>query len=205
VVHTDAAPETLLHVDRRSPIDLPQRIELAQFYAFSARDAESMVDDIDKPGRREHWRSVLMRLNRAATARAAIADGVESIEGGILEECMVDMAPCVFGPEDLHRLSLRDTARASRMVLEREAGEWFTDDEAHIEREAGVLAGGAAGAFEHDDLIGILQDDIPRPGIRDHLLQVHPWDRFLDGHKPPSCLERHDLSVVRVGECAPGG
>jgi hypothetical protein len=42
-----------------------------------------------------------MSMDGSATARATIADSVESIKHGIFKECMVHMTACIFLLEDL--------------------------------------------------------------------------------------------------------
>ena len=69
------------------------------------------------------------------------------------------MAAGLLGVEDVDRLLLADPAGTLGVVLDDKAGEGLADDEAHVEGQAGVLAGAAAGAFEGDYVIGVMAEE----------------------------------------------
>jgi hypothetical protein len=48
-----------------------------------------------------------MGLDSAAAARAAVADGIEAPQHGILEECMVSVPALILLPQDFDSLLLR--------------------------------------------------------------------------------------------------
>ncbi len=139
-------------------------------------------------------------LHRPAAAGAAIADGVEAAQHRILEESVVHVAAFVLGAQDLHRLFRRDPAGTVRVVLGDETGERLADNEADVERLAGIGARGAAGALQDHDVIGVLQHDVAGAGVGEYLLQVGQADLFLDGDQLLGCLQWHDLAVVSIGE-----
>jgi hypothetical protein len=71
---------------------------------------------------------VLVGLHRSAATRAAIADGIEAAQHGILEIGVTDMAPVALGAEDLYGLVLGDPMRAAGVVVGHKAGKGLAND-----------------------------------------------------------------------------
>ena len=78
----------------------------------------------------------------------------------------MDVAALVLGGQDLDRLVRADPARPVGLVLADEAGKRLADDQADVQRQARLCARGAAGALQRDDMVGVLQHDVPREARR---------------------------------------
>jgi hypothetical protein len=109
------------------------RRELAVVNTRSAGSTQLGLHLGDVPRRGQHRRAVLVGMHRPTTARAAVADGVESTQHGIFEESMADMAPLLLGVQELHCLFLAEPARASRVMFGNKAGKRLADDKADVE------------------------------------------------------------------------
>ena len=71
------------------------------------------------------------------------------------KKSMMDMPALIFFCEDLLGLLGSDPARAFGLMLDDKTGKRFTYDQADIHGQAGVLAGSAAGAVDHSNMIRI--------------------------------------------------
>ena len=131
------------------------------------------------------WVAVALRLHGSAAAATAVADGVETIEHGVFEEGMVDVATFVLGLEDGYRLVARNPARAFRLMLTDEAGERFAYDQADIHGQARMFTRCPAGTFQSHNVVGVLHYDGAGTLTGDYLLQVVDVQLLLDHH---SCL-----------------
>ncbi len=139
-----------------------------------------------------------MRMDGATATRAAVADGVETTQHGVFEEGVVDVVALVFPKQDILSFLRRDTARTAGVMLDDQAGKWLANDQAHIQRQAGVGAGAAAGAFEGGDVIGVLQDDVAGERVGDDFFQVGQANVFLDGHELAGSFQWNHFAVVRI-------
>ena len=101
-----------------------------------------------------------MGLHGAAAARAAIADGVEASQHGVLEESMVHVAAFVLGAQDIHCLILRYPVRSIRMMIDNKAGERLTHNQADIERQTRIISACPARALQCHDVVGIGQQNV---------------------------------------------
>ena len=90
------------------------------------------------------------------------------------------------------------------MVLDGEGGERLADDEADIQRQAGIFHRLAAGAIQHGDMIGILEDDIARLLEGDDVFQVLKADLLVDGDQLARQIPAAALAVVAFGESGVG-
>jgi len=173
-----------------------KRPKLTRVSADAAADAQLRSHPADVAGGSQHRSAVIPGLHRPTAAGAAITDGVEAAQHGVLEESVVHVAPFVLGAQDLHRFCWRDPAGTTRVMLGHETGERLADDQADVERQAGVGARGAAGAIQYHDVIGVLQHNVAGEGVGDNLLQVGQADLSLDGDQLLCRLQGHDLAVV---------
>ncbi len=85
-------------------------------------------------------------------------------------------------------------------MFEHETCEWLTDDQADVQRETGVRAGGAARAFQRDDVIGVAQHDVARQRIRHDVFQIAEFDVAVYPHQLARRFERDDFAVIGVGK-----
>ena len=85
-------------------------------------------------------------------------------------------------------------------MLADEAGKRFADDQADVQGQARIRARGAAGARHGDDMVGVLQHDVPRRRVGDDMLQIAEIDVLLDSDELGGCRQRDDLAVVGIGE-----
>ena len=65
-----------------------------------------------------------------------------------------------------------------------------------IQRLAGILLGHPAGAFQSDNMLRILEYDIPGLAVRDDSLQVFEADILLDCDQLFGSLEWHYLAMI---------
>ena len=80
-----------------------------------------------------------MRCHRGAAARTAIADGKETPQHHLAEEGMMNAAASIFSFKNSACFLLGDPPCQGRVVLQGEAGKWFTYYHAHIEGQAGII------------------------------------------------------------------
>ena len=73
-----------------------------------------------------------MGINGAATAFAAIADGVEAIQHGVLEKCVVHMAACMLRPKKFDAFFRCNPPGSLWMVFDDKAGKWLTNNQTDI-------------------------------------------------------------------------
>ena len=118
-----------------------QRAELAVVQAVAAAQAKIFINLVDVTGGGQHRHAAAHRLHRTAAAGAAVADGVEAVEHGVLEKGVVNVTACVLRLQDFRRLSLADPACRLRVVLADHAGKRLTHDQAYVQGQAGVGAG----------------------------------------------------------------
>lgn len=201
-VQADATAHAGLLIDNRAVILQVDGSELAVGLTFAAGDAQVFVHLAEIAGGGKHWRAVLVGMQRPAAAFAAVADGIEAVEHGIFEEGVVDVAAGIFGAQDVDRFLGSDPAGALGMVFFDEAGERVADDQADIQRQAGIFARGAAGAVQGQDVLGVLENEIARLGIRNDFFQARKLDRFVDGYQLGGSLERNDFAVIAFGKTA---
>ncbi len=138
-------------------------------------------------------------LHGPAAAGAAVADGVEPAEHGLLEEGVVHVAPGVLLLEDAHGLFLGDGPGAAGIVLQDERGEGLAHDEADAHRLAVLFADHPAGAVQERDALGVLEHDVPGQGVGHHLLQIAQLHGPVHAHQPGGLVQGHGLAVVGVG------
>ena len=86
------------------------------------------------------------------------------------------------------------------MVLRDEARERLADDEADVERQAGILSNRPARALERDDVVRFAHHDVARRGVRDDLLEVPQLHRRVQRDELLRGVGRNDLPVVPIGE-----
>ncbi len=86
------------------------------------------------------------------------------------------------------------------MVLDHETGEGFADNQADIQRQAGILARRPARALQGDDMVGVLEDQSAGTLVGDDLLQVGQPDLLLHHHQAGDRFQRHDFAVIAFGE-----
>ena len=104
VAGTNTATHAQFLVDQRiAVINLDGR-ELAVFAAVTASDTEVLVNRADKAGSGQHGRTMLVSFHRTTAACAAVADGIETSQHGIFEECVVDVTAIFFSLQYLDRL-----------------------------------------------------------------------------------------------------
>lgn len=109
---------------------------------------------------------------------------------------MLYMTKLLFGLQNFDRLIRIDPPRAVGVVLIYKTGEGFADDQADIQRLTGILLGHPAGAFQSDNMLRILEYDIPGLAVRDDLLQVFEADILLDCDQLFGSLEWHYLAMI---------
>jgi hypothetical protein len=91
----------------------------------------------------------------STAAGTAVADSIKASQHSILEESMVHMTALIFRLENFNCLSLCDPTRTLGMMLDDQASEGLTDDQAYIQGQTGVWARSTAGAFHgHDMCLG---------------------------------------------------
>ena len=73
-----------------------------------------------------------MGLDGAATAAAAVTDGIKAIQHGVLEECMMHMAACMLCLQDVDALLGRDPPGTERVVSNDKAGKGLADNETDV-------------------------------------------------------------------------
>jgi hypothetical protein len=115
-------------------VDEAESMKLARRHALAAALAEILIAVSDESGRGEHRSTVSVRLHGSATARTAIADCIEPPEHRLLEEGMMNVPPLMLSFENVYRLCLCDSARATGVMLGNKTGKRLADDEADIGR-----------------------------------------------------------------------
>lgn len=181
-----------------------KRMELTSGMTVAAADAEALIDARNVSRGNEHRSPVAVGLHGAATARTAIADCIETIEGCILEEGVMDMTPFVFGLQDLDRLRLTDPPRSSRVMLQCEPCERFSHDQTDVEGQTGIFARTATRTIENDDCIGMFENDIPCSCERNDLLQIGSRNGPVNGDQPPSRVKGQHFTMIGVCESGCG-
>jgi hypothetical protein len=73
-----------------------------------------------------------MGINGAATARAAVADGIEAIQHGVLEKCVVYMAACMLCLQKFDTFFRCNPPGPLWMVFDNKAGKWFTNNQTDV-------------------------------------------------------------------------
>ena len=187
-------------IDHRHITFHVQRVELAEGQAGLAADAFFRIDPADVSGGGQHRGAVAMGLHRPAAAGAAIADGVEAPQHGILEKSVMHVPPLMLRFEDCRRLFLGDAPGPFGMMLDHKSGKGFADNQTNVQRLAGFGAGGPAGAIQHRDVIGILQHDVAGPLVGNHLLQVFQANLPVEGYQLFGALQAHHLAVIALGK-----
>ena len=91
------------------------------------------------------------------------------------------MAAVVLGLQDAHCLVGRDPAGALGVVLDDKAGKGLTNDEAHIQRQARVVARHATGAVQDNNVVRVLKHNVTGQGVGNGLVQVGQSDVLIDG------------------------
>ncbi len=107
-----------------------------------------------------------MGIDGSAAAGAAVADGIEAVQHGILEKSMMHVAALFFSLHDGYSLLLGDPPGFVWMMFDNEAGKRLADDQADIFRLAWFFLGRPAGTFQNRNVIRVFQDNVPGPFIR---------------------------------------
>ncbi len=142
-------------------------------------------------------------LEGAAATGAAVADRIKAAEHGLLEKGMVHISALPAGGEHGEGFLRRNPTAAPRVMIGDERGERLADDDADIERQAGVRPCAAAGAVEENQVVGVFEDQIARPRVGEDRFQPGQVKRFLQRHQTSGGRRQDDLAVVAVGEGAP--
>jgi len=139
-------------------------------------------------------------VHRPAAAGTAVADSIESPQHGVLEEGVMDMAALVFGVQNLRSLLLADPTGATWVILTDKAGKGLANHQADVQGLAGVGAHGAAGTFQDDDMVRVVQHNVAGHGVGDRLFQISNGDVLLNHDQLRGFLQGHDLAVVGIGK-----
>lgn len=198
--NADAATHACIGIDRFFPVVVQNRVKLAILRAGTADDTARIVHLCHISGRRKHRSSVPMRLHCTATTGTAIADGIESTEHRIFEKRMMHVPSFVFRFKDINSFGGSDFAGSIRMMLQYEPCKRFSDDEAHIHRQAGLPSRVTARAFEYGDLARILQHDIARRFVRYDVLKIAKFDIPVNRNDVPRLLNGNYFTVVRISK-----
>jgi hypothetical protein len=85
-------------------------------------------------------------------------------------------------------------------MLQHEAGEGLADDQADVERLAGIRPGGTARTLEDSNVIGMPEDDVAGGRKREHMLRHADGKIALQCQEFPAVGERDNLAMVTVGK-----
>ena len=138
-VDADTAAHAVFVVYAHGEVFHFQCVELTIVYAGFAADAHLFVDLSDVARRGEHWRAVIVSIDRATATFTTVADSVKTLEHGVLEKGVMDVATFVFGFDDLDGFVAGDVARTLGVMLTNEAGKGIADHETDIEGQTGIL------------------------------------------------------------------
>lgn len=141
-----------------------------------------------------------MGVDRAAAARTTVADGVEAIQHGILEKCVVYVALFMLCLQEFDAFFPCNPPCPSWVVFNDKADKGLTDDQTNVERQTGVCPYRPAGTINNCKVIGVLQNDIPRPAIGNNFFQIGEPDIFIYGDQLRRRIKRYDLSVIAFGK-----
>jgi hypothetical protein len=175
-----------------------QGIEVADHFTIATTQAKVFIHSGNISGRSQHGGAVPLRMKRGTAACAAVANGVEAPQHGILKKGMVDVPALIFLFEDLLGLPGRNPARAFGLVFNDKTGEGLPYNQAHVHRQAGVLAGGAAGAVNHSNVVRVFQDDLARFLVRDHPFQITQVDILIYRNQLGGGCQRKDLTMIGI-------
>ncbi len=204
---TDAAAHAARRVYAGGPGGEGGGLERAGGRAGPAPGTALRVDPGQVARGRQHGDSVAPGLHGPAAARAAVADRVKPPQHGFLEESVVNIAALARGLQHVERLVPGDPAAFRGVVFGDKPRERLADDQADVERQAGVRPRASAGAVQQDDVIRVFQDHVPGELVGHHGLEPGEADIAAHGDEPARCIGQQHLAVVGVGEpeLGPGG
>ena len=140
-----------------------------------------------------------MSLHCTATTAATIADGVESPQHSIFEKRVVNVTAFMFGLKNGNGFTGGDPPGPVGMVFGDKPGKRFANDQTHVDRGAGLGAGHPTGAVKNNNMVRVLQNNVPRPRVRDNPFQIGQADRFFYGDQLFGILQRDHFTVICVG------
>lgn len=203
-----------LHADSAAHAEFPaslyrrvihrQGIEEASVHADATEIAELVVQRGDVARGSHHGDAVAGHgLDAAATALAAVADGVEAVLHRVLEPGRVQVPALVLGAQKVQSLSLGQASAAARIVFQDEVHAGLAHHHAHLGGMAGRGAGVPAGALVGRDVRRPLEHQVARRGVGDDLFEVAQRDVLRVGDDGFCLVVRQDLAVIVVGEPLP--
>ena len=95
---------------------------------------EVVSNAADVAGGSDHRCTVSIGIHRPTATLAAIADGIEAIQHGVLKKSVMNMAALMLFLQNFHSFFRRDPAGTARVVLDDKTGKGLANDEAYIKR-----------------------------------------------------------------------
>ncbi len=140
-----------------------------------------------------------MTLDGAAAARTAIADGIEASKQGILEERHDAHVRGRLLPVRMRKRFIPgDAPTPLRVVIYHHTHKRLTDDNAHIQRLAGIFTRSPTWTFQYADVIRLQHHQIAGCLVGDDMLQVLEVNIFFHQHQLPGGCQRNDFAVVGI-------